>query len=164
MRYRYLINSHEEYAVGKKSKEIHPRMALYISCSIWRIGYVLRIKRIRPDRYFRKLGKSREYIAPVEGSRRKGAKLRAQERENPFSAARLRSSPRSGGFQRAAARPAPYETTVKWGARFNRISGWPKRWSGEFVSRGRIKWSLMRVRNHRFAWKKRFIKYINICP
>lgn len=101
MRYRYLINSHEGYAVGKKSKEIHPRTALHISCSIWRIGYVLRIKRIRPDRYFRKLGKSREYIAPAEGSRRKGAKLRAQERENPFSAARLRSSPRSGGFQRA---------------------------------------------------------------
>lgn len=43
-------------------------MALFFSCSIWRIGYVLRIKRIRLDRYFRKLGKSRKYIAPVEGS------------------------------------------------------------------------------------------------
>lgn len=89
--------------IEKKNEEIHPRLALFFSCSIWRIGYVLRIKRIRPDRYFRKLGKLREYIAPVEESRRKGAKLRAQERENPFSTARLRSSPRSGGFQRTAA-------------------------------------------------------------
>lgn len=88
----------------RKKKENPPsRGSLLFSCSIWRIGYVLRIKRTRPDRYFLKLGKSREYIAPVEGSRRKGEKLMAQERENPFSAARLRSSPRSGGFQRTAA-------------------------------------------------------------
>jgi len=123
--YRYLISSHEGYAVGKKNKEIYPRITLFFSCSMWRIGYVLKIKRIRPDRYFRKLGKSRENIAPIEGSCRKEEELRAQERENPFSAACLRSSPRSGGFQRTAARPASYETTVKWSARFTRISGWP---------------------------------------
>lgn len=123
MWYRYLINSHEGYAVEKKNVRISILACSFFSCSIWRVGYVLRIKRIRPDRYFRKLGKSSEYIAPVEESRRKGAKLRAQERENPFSAARLRSSPWSGGFQRAAGRPASYEITVKWGTRFSRISG-----------------------------------------
>jgi len=156
MWYRYLVISHEGYAVGKKNDEIHPRVALFFSCSIWRIGYILKIKKTRPDRYFRKLGKSRQYIAPSEGSRRKGEELRAQERENPFSTARLRSSPRSGGFQRAAARPASYETTVKWGARFTRISGWPtKRWSRALASRGRTKRPPMRVRKPGFAWKRR---------
>lgn len=67
-RYRYLIHSHEGRTTGRKNYEKSTLEILLFSCSIWRIGYVPRIKRTRSYRYFWKLGKSREYLAPVQGS------------------------------------------------------------------------------------------------